>query len=152
MPCDVTKLSRLPTFNTGEELSLSVHGTFDLTPYTVVGFFAPPRNRWKEDFSHVLERLESSSSLNQVSHQVGIDGYDQQFLELAFGMEADVLLPYLFQYGHCCCDRGDRCADFALQVPSFNRVPSKLDTSFSVSPSMMTLARVMLVQFAINLK
>lgn len=69
-------------------------------------------------FSNAWILLPVSTKSVQVSHQVWKDG---QFLELAFGMEADVVLPYLFQSG-----RGDRCADFVLQVPSFNRVAPKL--------------------------
>lgn len=95
-------LCRVMWPNSGVERFLSVHETFDLAPYIIIGFVLLVGNaELSREF--VFESFHPFFFLPQPgvskSH-LEEDGYDKRFVKLELGMGADIALPYHFQTGH----------------------------------------------------
>lgn len=85
--------------NTSEKTFLSDHENFDLAPYLVIGIVIPIGDPNELSQAFFSRRPESFPCLNQACPSltsIQDDAYDQRFLELEFGSEADSAPPYPF--------------------------------------------------------
>lgn len=111
----------LPVLNRSKEKFLSTHETFDHAHSPC--FFTPMRRRFLKHFSRTSGSFFLAQPGNPTIKKkerpnftpVKEHGYDERFVELELYLEADVVLPYAFQSGQCCCGDVDPCADFRVE-------------------------------------
>ena len=97
MSCDMAKPCKLPLLNCGEERFLSSHETFGFVLHIFIGLMLPVGDMKELSQAFILKCLYPSFCLSKECPgltPIEEDGDDQGFVELEFGLEADVTLPY----------------------------------------------------------